>query len=221
MKVYLIFYFVAAILCEIEDGVQYIVGAGKMDCFYRKLSKGDMMDFDLQVLSGGEIDITLVIRSMITGREYLNEFRQTEVSKEINIEEDGPVEICFDNRYSKFWDKVIYFDLGIDESENKTGLDHEELFKGLHLEKDGYDNNNVIMVKLESIGLKFETIEQFQLIFRSRYKRHRSLQEHNQWLVTWFSSMSCILMIVVGILQVFLIRNLFKSKQQKGMHSGL
>ena len=34
---------------EIEDGVSYLVGAGKVDCFYREFKKGDKMDFDMQV----------------------------------------------------------------------------------------------------------------------------------------------------------------------------
>lgn len=35
--------------CEIEDGISYVVGPGKRDCFYRVLAVGDIMDFDLQV----------------------------------------------------------------------------------------------------------------------------------------------------------------------------
>ena len=34
---------------EIEDGVSVVIGAGKSDCFFRELKKGDRMDLEVQV----------------------------------------------------------------------------------------------------------------------------------------------------------------------------
>lgn len=48
-KLFLLICILVIISCEIEDGISYIVGAGKRDCFYRVLKAGDMMDFDMQV----------------------------------------------------------------------------------------------------------------------------------------------------------------------------
>ena len=69
--------------------------------------------------------------------------------------------------------------------------------------------------------MKFETISHMQAVFRSRNSRHAYLQESNLKLVTWFSIGSCLVMVVVGILQVVLIRNLFENKSSKGMQSSL
>ena len=44
-----LFGIITSVLTEIEDGVSYVVGPGKRDCFYRILKIGDRMDFDLQV----------------------------------------------------------------------------------------------------------------------------------------------------------------------------
>lgn len=49
-KLFVLICILIVISCEIEDGISYIVGAGKRDCFYRVLRIGDMMDFDMQVL---------------------------------------------------------------------------------------------------------------------------------------------------------------------------
>lgn len=77
----------------------------------------------------------------------MNEQRQTEVSRDIEIDEKGAYEICFDNSFSLYSSKVVYFDLGIDHY-NLTGLDHLELMKDLKLEKDGYENVKEIVVRI-------------------------------------------------------------------------
>ena len=69
----------------------------------------------------------------------------TETSTEINVDEHGAYKICFDNSYSLYYDKVIYFDLGIDEN-NKTKVDHSELLESLHLEKDQREDTQEIAV---------------------------------------------------------------------------
>ncbi|XP_057292339.1 transmembrane emp24 domain-containing protein 1-like isoform X2 [Hydractinia symbiolongicarpus] len=183
--------FVALSLAEMEDGVSYVVGAGKRDCFYRDLKKGDRMDFDLQVISGADVDISLVITSA-SGKELLREDQQTEISQEVQIDQDGPVEICFDNTFSTFSEKVIYFDLGIEELQKTNS---EEQFKDMALEKDQYEHSSEIMTALDGIGMKFETIAQMQAVVRSKYMRHAYLQDRNLWRVTWFSTASCVIMV--------------------------
>ena len=69
-----------------------------------------------------------------------------EITEELTMNEDGPYEICFDNTFSTFSEKVVYFDLGIDET-NRTGLDHDELMRGLELPKDDYEHREQIMVR--------------------------------------------------------------------------
>lgn len=75
----------------------------------------------------------------------MNEERQTEVSREIETHENGAYEICFDNTFSVYSSKIVYFDLGVDQF-NRTGLDHSELFNNMELEKDDYENVKGIAV---------------------------------------------------------------------------
>jgi len=205
--------------CEIEDGISYVVGPGKRDCFYRVLAVGDIMDFDLQVLSGGDMDITVTIAAPTKGL-LLEQFQETEVSEEIQIEEDGPYEVCFDNTFSTFTEKVVYFDLGIDEN-NRTGLDHIQLFKDIPVLKDDVEHVQQLLKSMDNIGFKIEVIAHHQATYRSKHSRHKYLQDTNLRLVTWFSLGSCLVMIVVGVLQVVLIRNLFETKNNKGMQNSL
>jgi len=207
-------------LSEMEDGISVLVPAGRSDCYFRELKVGDRMDLEIQVLSGGHIDIHILVLSP-TGRIILDEQSVTETSTEIKIDENGAYKVCLDNTFSLRSDKVVYFDLGIDEN-NGTTVDHAELFQQFQLEKDDIDNTKDIAKSLDKIEMIFETIQEMQTRFRARYARHHYLQNANMTLVQWFSGASCFLMIMVGGLQVFLIRNLFKEQNaQRGMKAGL
>ena len=98
----------------------------------------------MQVLSGGDLHVNILVLSP-TGRIILDEQSMTEINTEINIDELGAYKICFDNSYSLYYDKVIYFDLGIDEH-NKTKVDHSELLESLQLEKDEREDTQEITV---------------------------------------------------------------------------
>lgn len=87
-----------------------------------------------------------------SGKELLREDQQTEISQEVQIDQDGPVEICFDNTFSTFSEKVIYFDLGIEELQKTNS---EEQFKGMALEKDQYEHSSEIMVSFDKYLLYF------------------------------------------------------------------
>ena len=78
-----------------------------------------------------------------------------------------------------------------------------------------------IQESLDRISMIFETIQDMQTRLRSRYSRHHYLQNSNLSLVQWFSGISCLLMVGVGGLQVFLIRNLFKENTHSGLKAGL
>ena len=89
-------------------------------------------------MSGGYIDIHVLVLSP-SGRIVLDEQGITETSTEIKIDENGPYKVCLDNTFSLRTDKVVYFDLGIDEH-NRTTVDHAEL------EKDEIDDTKDIAV---------------------------------------------------------------------------
>ena len=53
-----------------------------------------------------------------------------------------------------------------------------------------------------------------QQFFRAREARHRHSLESSNSRVMWWSFINCAVMLGVGILQVYLIRSLFRSHRQ-------
>ena len=113
------------------------------------------------MLSGGDLNVNILVLSP-TGHILLDETSMTETSTEIKVEEDGAYKVCFDNSYSMYHSKVVYFDLGIDEN-NKTKVDHSELFDNLNLEKDDREDTKEIIVRI--VIYIILTVKHFYLYF--------------------------------------------------------
>ena len=87
-------------------------------------------------MSGGSVDLSVSIKSP-SGVYLANVYRQSEFNEQFDLEEEGIHEICFDNSFSVVTDKVVYFDLGIEDAEHKPEI---EYFADLNLVRDEYDN---------------------------------------------------------------------------------
>ena len=66
---------------------------------------------------------------------------------------------------------------------------------------------------LTNMTIHLNKVVRDQQFFRARESRHRHTLEGNRRRVTWWSLSGCVVVVSVGILQVVLIRNLFKSRR--------
>lgn len=65
--------------------------------------------------------------------------------------------------------------------------------------------------KLDSIGKKLDKVVSQQNYFQARESRHRHTVESNHKRVLWWSLLEITVIVIVGVIQVLLIRNLFKT----------
>ena len=84
------------------------------------------------------------------------------------------------------------------------------MIKGYTLPKDEYEDVENLWKSMSTLGERFQQISDMQSVYRSKYKRHEFVQQSNLNRVSWFSIGSSALMVFVGVLQVVMIRNLFK-----------
>lgn len=97
-----------------------IVQPGYSDCFYENLKLGSTVNIDYQVMSTGNDDnndITFMFNSP-SGRELINEYKQMESSQTYVVDEEGIHELCFDNSFSTFSAKVVFFEIYIERDIN-------------------------------------------------------------------------------------------------------
>ena len=67
---------------------------------------------------------------------------------------------------------------------------------------------------LTNVTLHLNKVAMFQQFFRAREARHRYSVEGKKTRVFWWSLVNCAVVITVGIIQVVLVRNLFKTRRQ-------
>ena len=68
--------------------------------------------------------------------------------------------------------------------------------------------------KLDSIGKKLTKVVSHQNHFQARESRHRHTLESNYRRVTWWSLLEIGVIVAVGVIQVFVIRSLFRSNRK-------
>ncbi|KAL1463240.1 hypothetical protein WDU94_015013 [Cyamophila willieti] len=188
-----------------------VVQPGYSDCFYEKLKHGSTISIDYQVLSTGHDDnhdISFQLRSH-TGRTILEDFKLTDKTHEHVVDEEGIHEFCFDNTFSTFSEKVVFFEIYIEPDIN----DIPELHPSDRSDEKGVDLND-FHHKINSIHNSLVRIRHLQEISRaSENNDYKSIQSKASKVTNW-SLLQISVMIVVALVQVVLVRSLIDEKSK-------
>lgn len=192
----------------IDKEMTIIVDAGQVSCFFETAKQGQLMDLDYSVIDGGhgDLDISFTLAEG-NGKILFNDYKRSENIHRIDVKSDQIFRFCFDNSFSTFNRKTVFFELIIEAQgdENANSFDYE----GLNPEEvydvqvqDIYDS--VIKVK----GF-LQKAKQYQDILSTYEARDRNIAEQNFHRVNIWSFIQIFLMVAVGTLQVFMVRSLF------------
>lgn len=97
-----------------------IVGPGYSDCFYEPLKQGSIINIDYQVLSTGNDDSNDISFQFMSpsSRKIFQDHKLTDKNHEYVVQEGGIHEFCFDNTFSTFSEKVVFFEIYIEQDIN-------------------------------------------------------------------------------------------------------
>lgn len=185
---------------------------GREECFYETAKKGDAIDVEYQVIDGGHGDLDITFRlADPNGRILIVDFKKPENNHRADAQMDGDYRFCFDNTFSSFNMKTIFFELII-ESENESEWDSEENPEGLQpelvYELQLQDFEDI----LNEIRSHLKKARHFQDLIKSTEARDRNLAEENYFKVNTFSFFQLLLMLSVGIIQVVMVKSLFDDR---------
>lgn len=186
------------------------VNPGKEECFYETAKIGEIIDIEYQVIDGGHGDLDITFRlADPTGRVLIVDFKKPENNHRADSKINGDYRFCFDNTFSKFNTKTIFFELII-EGENESEWDSEE-------NPESVPTDLVYEVQLQDfekilneIRNHLKKARHFQDILKSTEARDRNVAEENYLKVNIFSLLQLILMLFVGIVQVIMVKSLFE-----------
>lgn len=88
------------------------VDPGAIECFYEKALKNQIIDFEYQVIDGGhgDLDISFELQNP-NGHPIVTEYKKSDNIHRIDVNVDGDYRFCFDNSFSSFNAKTVFFEL--------------------------------------------------------------------------------------------------------------
>ncbi|ROT81903.1 Transmembrane emp24 domain-containing protein 1 [Penaeus vannamei] len=180
------------------------VKAGTQECFYENVKAGETIDVEYQVIDGGQgdLDINFII-SAPTGAVLVQDLRRADGNHRTTMSEEGDYRICWDNTFSHFNSKTVFFGVVI-ENENE---DDEDLWD------DGFDSSvtaeDIYEMKVEDIKDAMDRIRNhltksrfLQDQLRAFEARDRNVAENNYTKVNFWSTVNIVIMLCTGIIQV-------------------
>ncbi|KAJ8277833.1 hypothetical protein GJAV_G00080630 [Gymnothorax javanicus] len=204
--------FVAAFSQSLDSDFTFTLPAGRKECFFQTMKKDASLEIEYQVLDGAGLDVDFYLSSP-SGTVLAKDYRKSDGVHTVETE-DGDYMFCFDNTFSAVSEKIIFFELILDNMEDMDGSDPEGWKEYVH----GTDMLDMkledIMDSINSVKARLGKSLQIQTVLRAFEARDRNLQESNFERVNLWSCTNLLVMLVVSALQVYLLRSLFDDKRR-------
>lgn len=116
----------AATEIYLQRELTVLVEPGKTDCFYAKVLDKQVIDIEYQVIDGGhgDLDISFSLHEP-SGEMRVNEFKQSDNIHRVPTKMEGDHKFCFDNSFSMFNSKTVFFEIIVEYEDGKQGKGYE------------------------------------------------------------------------------------------------
>ncbi|CAH2101557.1 unnamed protein product [Euphydryas editha] len=208
-----------SVVFAFEKDMTFTIQAGRMDCFYQKVSLNEVIDVEYQVIdaSHGELDISFQLTDPV-GRMIVTDYKKPENGHRHKSIHEGDYRFCFDNTFSTFSEKTVFFDLMIEneESNEKDYDDDKEMELGNDAETYLMRVSD-ISESVTKIKDNVSAARRLQEFLSAHEARDRNLAEDMCSRVMSRSLFQIILMLVVGITQVYFLKSLFEDPNKRSL----
>ncbi|XP_049883150.1 transmembrane emp24 domain-containing protein 5-like [Pectinophora gossypiella] len=214
---YLFLSTIFSVVFAYEKDLTFSVQAGRTDCFFQKVLPNEVIDMEYQVIDAthGELDISFQLADPV-GRVIVADYKKPENAHRHTASLEGDYRFCFDNSFSTFSEKTVFFDLVIDTEDNqeKDYDDDKEMELG--------NTAETYMMKVRDISEsvsrvrdKVSAARRLQELHSAHEARDRNLAEEMCDRVMSWSMWQIVLMLIVGFTQVFFVRSLFEDSNSR------
>ncbi|GCB63469.1 transmembrane emp24 domain-containing protein 5 [Scyliorhinus torazame] len=193
-----------------DSDFTFTLPAGHKECFYQTMKKDATLEIEYQVIDGAGLDVDFYISSPNGNILYFDQRKSDGVH---SVEtENGDYMFCFDNSFSSISEKIVFFELILDNMEPEGDSNSW---------KDFLQGGELLDMKLEDILESINNVKgrlsksnQIQGLLRAFEARDRNLQEGNYDRVNFWSIVNLAVMLIVSCLQVYMLKNLFNDKRR-------
>ncbi|XP_032458902.1 transmembrane emp24 domain-containing protein 5 isoform X2 [Phocoena sinus] len=165
----------------------------------------------IPVLDGAGLDIDFHLASP-KGRTLVFEQRKSDGVHTIETE-GGDYMFCFDNTFSTISEKVIFFELILDNmgEQEQEQEDWKKYITGTDMLDMKLED---ILESINSIKSRLSKSGHIQTLLRAFEARDRNIQESNFDRVNFWSMVNLVVMVVVSAIQVYMLKSLFEDKRK-------
>ncbi|KAG2461490.1 transmembrane emp24 domain-containing protein 5 [Polypterus senegalus] len=202
----------AAFSQALDSDFTFTLPAGRKECFYQTMKKDASLEIEYQVLDGAGLDVDFVLFSP-SGDILATDHRKSDGIHTVETQ-DGDYMFCFDNSFSSVSEKIIFFELILDNMEDGMEGDPEDW-------REYVQGTDLLDMKLEDILESINSVKarlgksvQIQTILRAFEARDRNLQESNYERVNLWSATNLVVMVLVSSVQVYMLRSLFDDRRK-------
>jgi len=201
------------------------IEAGNDWCFFMPdLYEYQNMDFEFQVTDSssqtGKNDITATITSpKPESRVLFHVVQEEEGSFSEELDKDGDYEICLDNTMSTWSDKVVWFEVTVHDPKDDYYDDYIDSYEMKEMVGRNEDYETIFDMKVEDIKESVHTtrnnlgkIKHFQLMLGADMSRDTKHVSSNMETINFWSLVHLSMLLIVGFIQVFMVKQLFADK---------
>ncbi|XP_062609662.1 transmembrane emp24 domain-containing protein 1-like [Saccostrea cucullata] len=194
------------------------VKPGYEECFFEEIKKPTSLEIEYQVIDGGDLDINFMVTSP-HGRIMVSELQKSDAVHKLDATEIGVYKVCFDNSFSHFARKLVFFEIMAGDDDEDEEDDLKKDWKAAQEELSSIVDMTLEDFKrlLDNVNNNLDKASSDQQVLRNYEARDRNQQENNFQRVNFFSGVQVFIMLSVALTQVLLIRSLFDDKKRVQM----
>ncbi|KAH6686221.1 ERP3 protein [Plectosphaerella plurivora] len=183
----------------------YKLGAHEKACFYTRTEKDvEKIAFYFAVQSGGSFDVDYIVTGP-NNKVILEGEKERQGDFVFTAGQKGDYEFCFNNEMSTFAEKFVDFEIAV-ENEKRAEIPAKQ---GSSPEQTG-----ALEESLFKLSSKLSTISRGQKYFRTRENRNFATVRSTEGRIINISIIQCGLIILMGGLQVFVVRFFFQGARK-------
>lgn len=187
------------------SALTFVLGAQEKACYYITTDKPNMrVGYYFAVQSGGSFDIDYLIKAP-NGAIIVNEEKQRQGDWVFTAENIGEYEFCFANGMSTFAEKVVDFEIKMDndfKAELPKTPDQPAAVEGME------ESINRIENKLNELTKSLQ-------YYKTRNNRNQSTVKSTESRIFYFSFFDVLLMCGMAGLQIVIVQLYFKGSRKQ------
>ncbi|KAL1632561.1 hypothetical protein SLS56_003460 [Neofusicoccum ribis] len=189
-----------------STALTYKLAANEKSCFFAHVNqKSTKVAFYFAVQSGGSFDIDYEVVGP-------NEYSVMEGTKErqgdfvFTANNPGEYRFCFNNEMSTFAEKIIDFEIAVENEEARAKLPSKQ--------GTSPEQTSVLEESILKLSSQLSTINRNQKYFRTRENRNFSTVRSTERRIFNFSIIEGVMMVTMAGLQVFIVRFFFQGARK-------